>query len=110
MGLDQRRRDQRAPQVDDLAGLGLGLGDPPVPNADLPRISLPGDPGALQEQIEHRQEASRDLNFQRLGGRFVQGEGPCRRLRKYKTTYPSGSVTIASASPPSNRAGASPPP
>src|SRR5229473_1244744 len=82
MGLDQRRRDQRSPQVDDLAGLGLGLGDPPVPDADLPRVCLPGDPGALQEQIEHRQEASRDLNFQRLGSRFVQGEGPCRRLRK----------------------------
>ncbi len=73
--LDEGRRDQRAPELHDLAGFSLGLGDAPVPNPDLPGVRLPGDPGSLQEQIEHRQEANRDLNFQRLGGRFDLGEG-----------------------------------
>ncbi len=63
VGLDQRRRDQRSAQVDDLPGLIFRLGYQPVPHANLPRVGLPGYAGALQEQVEHRREASRDLNF-----------------------------------------------
>src|SRR5260370_1191268 len=49
MGLDQRRRDQRAPKVDDLPGVDFRLGYQPVPHADLPGVGFPGDSGALQE-------------------------------------------------------------
>ena len=60
--LDERRRYQRTAQVDDLARLRFGLGDAAVSYPDLPRGGLSRQPGALQEQIEHRREANRDLN------------------------------------------------
>ena len=62
VGLDQRRGHERPAQIDDLAGLRLRLGDAAFQDPDLPGVRLPRDPGPLQEKIEHRREASRDLN------------------------------------------------
>jgi len=63
VGFDEGRGDQGAAQVQDLASVGLGLGDHAIPNPNFPKVRLPREASALQKQIEHRQEAIRDLNF-----------------------------------------------
>ena len=72
--LDQGRRDQRAAQVYDLSGLGLGGGDSAVQDADLPVGRLPRQPRAAEEQIQHRRNPNPCLNFDRPIRPHTQGE------------------------------------
>ena len=55
--LDQRRRHKRPAEVDDLARLGLGLGDDPVAHADVPRFGLAGQARPAKEQVKHSERS-----------------------------------------------------
>src|SRR4029077_14886862 len=63
VGFHQRRGDQGAVQVDVLTRYRLELADQPVLDADVPRVRLPGKAGAPEQQIEHRPNPNRALNF-----------------------------------------------
>ena len=53
VGLDQRRRDQGALELDDLGGLRLGGRPAAGEHPEVPRPLLACHPGASQEQVEH---------------------------------------------------------
>jgi hypothetical protein len=55
--LDQRRRDQRAAEVDGLLGVRLELADQPVLDADVARLRLSRQTSPAKEQIEHSTES-----------------------------------------------------